>query len=64
LPKTPFLLSICTGILGIFYILQFEISSLMNWIFSKFENKLDIFTISTWIFFPKGYGAAKKAARS
>ena len=27
------LLSICTGILGIFDILQFEISSLMNWIF-------------------------------
>ena len=27
------LLSICTGILGNFDILQFEISSLMNWIF-------------------------------
>ena len=32
-PITAILLSICTGILGNFDILQFENSSLMNWIF-------------------------------
>ena len=29
----PYLLSICTGIFGTFDILQFEISSLINWVF-------------------------------
>ena len=41
-----FLLSICTGILGNFDILQFEISSLMNWIFFLDWKKLVIFPSS------------------
>ena len=45
------LLSICTGILGTFDILQFEISSLMNWFFlSSLKTKLVIFTSSNWVF--------------
>ena len=40
----------------IFPILQFEISSLMNWIFFPSWNQLDIFSSSNWIFFLKFLG--------
>ena len=48
-----YLLSICTGILGIFDILQFEISSLMNWIFFPSLK-------TNWIFLPVQTGFFSK----
>ena len=54
LVNTPDLLSICTGILRIFDILQFEIFSLMNWVFFLvwkqtgyfYQFKLNFFQVS------------------
>ena len=55
----PFLLSICTGILGIFDILQFEISSLMNWIFFLVWKQTGYFYQFKLDFFPSSWARVK-----
>ena len=53
------LLSICTGILGIFDILQFEISSLMNWIFFLVWKQTGYFYQFKLDFFPSSWARVK-----
>ena len=55
----PVLLSICTGIFGIFYILQFEILSLMNWIFFLVWKQIVYFCQFKQDFFFKFFGKGK-----
>ena len=54
-----FLLSICTGILGNFDILQFEISSLMNWIFFLVWKQTGYFYQFKLYFFPSFWARVK-----
>ena len=54
-----FLLSICTGILGTFDILQFEISSLMNWIFFLVWKQTGYFYQFKLYFFPSFWARVK-----
>ena len=53
------LLSICTGILGTFDILQFEISSLMNWIFFLVWKQTGYFYQFKLYFFPSFWARVK-----
>ena len=53
------LLSICTGILGNFDILQFEISSLMNWIFFLVWKQTGYFYQFKLYFFPSFWARVK-----
>ena len=53
LASQPNLLSICTGIFGTFDIFQFEISSLMNWVFFPSLK-------TNWIFLPVQTGFFSK----
>ena len=55
----PFLLSICTGILGTFDILQFEISSLMNWFFFLVWKQTGYFYHFKLEFFPSFWARVK-----
>ena len=55
----PDLLSICTGILGNFDILQFEISSLMNWIFFLVWKQTGYFYQFKLYFFPSFWARVK-----
>ena len=57
--KMAYLLSICTGILGIFDILQFEISSLMNWIFFLVWKQTGYFYQFKLDFFPSFWARVK-----
>ena len=54
-----YLLSICTGILGTFDILQFEISSLMNWIFFLVWKQTGYFYQFKLYFFPSFWARVK-----
>ena len=53
------LLSICTGIFGTFYILQFEISSLMNWVFFLVWKQTGYFYQFKLGFFPSFWARVK-----
>ena len=57
--KKPFLLFFCTGILGIFDILQFEIPSLTNWIFFLVWKQTGYFYQFKLTFFPSFWARVK-----
>ena len=56
---TSYFLSICTGILGNFDILQFEISSLMNWFFFLVWKQTGYFYQFKLYFFPSFWARVK-----
>ena len=59
LETRTFLLSICTGIFGTFDILQFEISSLMNWVFFLVWKQTGYFYQFKLGFFPSFWARVK-----